>query len=106
MPKALSPRRGQPRSPKSPTSGLPKDVVAELRRVARPGKGDQAIADLERAVTLLDRDDAKGAAAEAAKAKRFASRSPAVPGVPGPPPYGQGRPPEAPPRKQAHKGQP
>jgi tetratricopeptide (TPR) repeat protein len=91
MPKALSPRRGQPRSAKPPTSGLPREVVAELRRVARPGRSDQAIADLERAVTLLDRGDSKGAAAEATKAKRAASRSPAVREVLGLALYGQGR---------------
>jgi tetratricopeptide (TPR) repeat protein len=66
-------------------------VVAELRRVARPGRSDQAIADLERAVTLLDRGDSKGAAAEATKAKRVASRSPAVREVLGLALYGQGR---------------
>jgi tetratricopeptide (TPR) repeat protein len=59
--------------------------------VARPGRSDQAIADLERAVTLLDRGDSKGAAAEATKAKRAASRSPAVREVLGLALYGQGR---------------
>jgi tetratricopeptide (TPR) repeat protein len=91
MPKALSPRRGQPRASKPSSSGLPREVVAELRRVARPGRSDQAIADLERAVTLLDRGDSKGAAAEATKAKRVASRSPAVREVLGLALYGQGR---------------
>jgi len=89
MPKALSPRR--PRRQKQAQTGLPREIVAELRRVARPGRSDQAIGDLERAVTLLDRGDAKGAAAEATKAKRVASRSPAVREVLGLALYGQGR---------------
>ena len=91
MPKALSPRRRGPRPQKQSSSGLTKEIIAELRRVARPGRSDQAIADLERAVTLLDRGDTKGAAAEAAKAKRAASRSPAVREVLGLALYGQGR---------------
>ena len=46
--------------------------------MSRTGKGDQAIARLERAVQLLDRGDARGAAIEAAKAKELAPRAPAV----------------------------
>jgi len=46
--------------------------------MSRTGKADMAIARLERAVVLLDRGDAPGAAAEAAKAKELASRAPAV----------------------------
>lgn len=46
--------------------------------MSRTGKADGAIARLERAVALLDRDDARGAVAEAAKAKQLAPRAPAV----------------------------
>jgi tetratricopeptide (TPR) repeat protein len=57
---------------------LPKDVVNELNRTAHPGKQHQAIARVERAVELLERGDARGAASEAQKAKELASRSSAV----------------------------
>jgi tetratricopeptide (TPR) repeat protein len=57
---------------------LPRDVVSELRHMSRPGKADAAIARLERAVQLLERGDARGAAAEAGKAKDLAPRAPAV----------------------------
>src|SRR5262245_56526895 len=46
--------------------------------MSRPGKADAAIARLERAVQLLERGDARGAAAEAGKAKDLAPRAPAV----------------------------
>jgi tetratricopeptide (TPR) repeat protein len=46
--------------------------------MSRPGKADVAISRLERAVALLERGDARGAAAEAAKAKEVASRAPSV----------------------------
>jgi tetratricopeptide (TPR) repeat protein len=46
--------------------------------MSRPGKADAAIARLERAVQLLERGDARGAAAEAGKAKALAPRAPAV----------------------------
>jgi tetratricopeptide (TPR) repeat protein len=46
--------------------------------MSRPGKADLAIARLERAVQLLERGDARGAAAEAAKAKDLAPRAPAA----------------------------
>jgi tetratricopeptide (TPR) repeat protein len=79
MPKALQPHpsgRGKPR--RSRSRGLPGDVVSELRSTARPGKAEPAISRLERAVELLDRGDARGASAEAVKAKALAPRSPAV----------------------------
>jgi tetratricopeptide (TPR) repeat protein len=53
-------------------------VVSELRHAARAGKAEAAIARLERAVQLLDRDDGRGALAEAQKAKELAPRSAAV----------------------------
>ncbi len=46
--------------------------------MSRTGKADQAIARLERAVQLLDRSDARGAAIEAGKAKELSPRAPAV----------------------------
>ena len=46
--------------------------------MSRPGKADAAIARLERAVQLLERGDARGAATEAGKAKDLAPRAPAV----------------------------
>lgn len=77
MPKAMRPRPG-PRGGPQPRHGLPRDVVSELRHMSRPGKADAAIARLDRAASLLDRGDARGAAAEAGKAKELAPRAPAV----------------------------
>lgn len=77
MPRSLEPKRrggrggGRPRR----RSGLPSEVVSELRQTARSGKADAAIARLERATQLLARGDARGAAAEAQKAKDLAPRS-------------------------------
>ncbi len=79
MPKPLQPRpsgKGRPKTHRAP--GLPSDVVGELRGTARPGKAEAAISRLERAVELLQRDDARGSASEAIKAKALAPRSPAV----------------------------
>jgi len=80
MPRGLEPRsgpRGAPRGSR-PRSNLPADVVAELRQTAKPGRADQAISRMERAAQLLERADARGALAEAEKAKAFAPRSAAV----------------------------
>jgi tetratricopeptide (TPR) repeat protein len=79
MPKAFRPRPGQrggPRARRRP--GLPGEVVSELRHAARAGKAEAAISRLERAVELLERGDARGAAAEAQKAKDLAPRSATV----------------------------
>ncbi len=79
MPKALRPRPGAKAGNRSARhAGLPNDVVSELRHMSRTGKADQAIARLERAVQLLDRGDARGAATEAGKAKELAPRAPTV----------------------------
>ena len=78
MSKAMRPRPGARSGPKASRRGLPPRVLAELRHQARTGKAEAAIARLERAVALLDRGDARGAAAEAAKAKQLAPRAPAV----------------------------
>ncbi|MCI0635711.1 MAG: tetratricopeptide repeat protein [Actinobacteria bacterium] len=79
MPKALRPRPGTKGGNRpARRSGLPNDVVSELRHMSRTGKADQAIARLERAVQLLDRSDARGAAIEAGKAKELSPRAPAV----------------------------
>ncbi|HEY7755154.1 MAG TPA: tetratricopeptide repeat protein [Actinomycetota bacterium] len=53
-------------------------MASELRQTARAGKADAAIARLERAAELMQRDDARGAVAEAQKAKDLAPRSPSV----------------------------
>jgi len=79
MPRAFQPRpagRGAPRS--RPRSALPGDVVGELRHTAKPGKAEQAISRVERAAQLLERGDARGALAEAQKAKELAPRSASV----------------------------
>jgi tetratricopeptide (TPR) repeat protein len=80
MPRGLEPRSGARGSPRGtrPRSSLPNDVVAELRQTAKPGRADQAISRMERAAQLLERGDARGALAEAEKAKAFAPRSSAV----------------------------
>ncbi|MGH2635617.1 MAG: hypothetical protein ACRDHU_05665, partial [Actinomycetota bacterium] len=79
MPKALQPRPGPRGASKARRrSGLPADVVSELRQTSRSGKAEGAIGRLERAVELLERDDARGAAAEAQKAKDLAPRSASV----------------------------
>jgi tetratricopeptide (TPR) repeat protein len=91
MPKALQPRPGQ-RAPKvRRQTGLPSDIVAELRQTARAGKAEPAISRLLRAVELLERGDAPGAAAEAAKAKGLAPRSASVREVLGLALYGMDR---------------
>ncbi|HWO71247.1 MAG TPA: tetratricopeptide repeat protein [Actinomycetota bacterium] len=70
---------------------LPAELVDELRRAARRGQADRAIASLGRAVELLGRGDARGAATEAAKAKELAPRSAAVREVLGLALYSSGR---------------
>jgi tetratricopeptide (TPR) repeat protein len=78
MPKALAPRPSGGRRPAPAVRALPRDVVNELNRVARSGKGHQAAARLERAVQLLERGDARGAVTEALNAKGFAPRSASI----------------------------
>lgn len=78
MPKSLQPRSGHRPAPRGRRSGLPGDVLSDLRQTAKPGKADQAIARMERAAQLLERGDARGALAEAQKAKEFAPRSASV----------------------------
>ncbi len=53
-------------------------MVGELRQTSKPGRADDAISRMERAAQLLERGDARGALAEAEKAKGFAPRSAAV----------------------------
>jgi tetratricopeptide (TPR) repeat protein len=71
--------------------------------MSRTGKADAAIAKLQRAVSLLDRGDPRGAAAEAAKAKALAPRAPAVREVLGLALYGLERFPEALSEMQAYR---
>jgi tetratricopeptide (TPR) repeat protein len=82
--------RGGPRAAAS-THALPRSIQDEIRRTAPPGKDRDAISRLGRAIELLDRDDPKGAAAEAEKAKALAPRSGAVREVLGLAMYGLGR---------------
>ncbi len=79
MPKAFRSKPG-PHGPSRARrrSALPAEVVSELRQTARANQAEAAIARLERAAELLERDDARGAAAEAQKAKDLAPRSAAV----------------------------
>lgn len=72
------PTQGRPTQGRPTHTDLPREVVDELRQVARGPKADRAIADLGRAVTLLARGDNKAAVKEASKAKEAASRSAAV----------------------------
>src|ERR671918_2238629 len=87
--------RGGPRAPARSSSpaggGLPRPIQDEIRRTAAPGKERDAMSRLARAIELLERDDPKGAAAEAAKAKVLAPRSGAVREVLGLALYGLGR---------------
>ncbi|MDP9341484.1 MAG: tetratricopeptide repeat protein [Actinomycetota bacterium] len=57
---------------------LPRDVVEEVRRAARPGQGDDALRHLGRAVELLGRGDTRQGGIEAERAKTMAPRSGAV----------------------------
>ncbi|HEX7247653.1 MAG TPA: tetratricopeptide repeat protein [Actinomycetota bacterium] len=94
MPKALAPRpgsRGRNRPRAAAQTGLPRDVMDELQRVTKPTQLRDAASRLSRAVQLLERGDAHGAAAEAAKAKSLSSRSAAVREVLGLALYGQDR---------------
>jgi tetratricopeptide (TPR) repeat protein len=75
----------------APIAALPRGIQEEIRRTALPGKDRDAMARLARAIELLDRDDPKGAAAEAEKAKALAPRSGAVREVLGLAMYGLGR---------------
>lgn len=92
MPKpAPRPLRGRPAGSRVRRVSLPAELVDELRRAARRGQADRAIASLGRAVELLGRGDARGAATEAAKAKELAPRSAAVREVLGLALYSSGR---------------
>src|SRR5918994_7385673 len=75
----------------APTTALSRAIQDEIRRTAPPGKDREAMSRLGRAIELLDRDDPKGAAAEAEKAKALAPRSGAVREVLGLAMYGLGR---------------
>jgi tetratricopeptide (TPR) repeat protein len=75
----------------TPITALPRPIQDEIRRTAPPGKDREAMSRLGRAIELLDRDDPKGAAAEAEKAKALAPRSGAVREVLGLAMYGLGK---------------
>ena len=76
MPRALQPRpRKAPRPARGGVQSLPREVVAEVRGTARPGRAEEALSRLSRAVTLLERGDPGQAAREADRAKDAAPRS-------------------------------
>jgi tetratricopeptide (TPR) repeat protein len=92
MAKPLRPRAASgSKRPRQATSQLPRDVLDEVRRSARPTEQQDAISRLSRAIELLERGDTGAAIREAEKAKRFASRSAAVREVLGLALYGEGR---------------
>jgi tetratricopeptide (TPR) repeat protein len=79
MPRALQPRPGKPsRAPGRREVPLPRDLVDEVRRTARPAQAQQALDHVERAVDLLSRGDSLQALREAEAAKSLAPRSGAV----------------------------
>ncbi|MEP7060252.1 MAG: tetratricopeptide repeat protein [Actinomycetota bacterium] len=91
MPKALQPRPGGHRPPTAAKPPLPRELLDEIRRSARPADQETAIAKLSRAVDLLERGDPKVAVTEALQAKTAAPRSGAVREVLGLALYGVGR---------------
>ncbi len=92
MAKPLRPRpTGGPKRAVQTTHQLPRDILDEVRRTARPSDQQDAIARLSRAIDLLERGDVAAAATEAEKAKRFAPRSASVREVLGLALYGQER---------------
>jgi len=92
MAKPLHPRPATgSKRPRKTTSQLPRDVLDEVRRIAKPAEQQDAISRLSRAIELLERGDTGAAIREAEKAKRFASRSAAVREVLGLALYGEGR---------------
>ncbi len=92
MPKSLRPRGGQrPRGAPPKASELPRELLDEIRRTARPQDQAHAASRLARAIELLERGDAGAAIVEAEKAKRLATRSAAVREVLGLAYYGQAR---------------
>jgi tetratricopeptide (TPR) repeat protein len=92
MAKPLRPRAANSaKRPRQTTTQLPRDVLDEVRRSARPTEQQDAIWRLSRAIELLERGDTGAAIREAEKAKRFAVRSAAVREVLGLALYGEGR---------------
>jgi tetratricopeptide (TPR) repeat protein len=92
MPKALRPRAGgAPKGTPSRQAELPREILEDLRRTARPADQTNAINRVARAIELLDRGDGGAAIVEAEKAKRAAPRSPTVREVLGMAYYEQGR---------------
>ena len=92
MPKSLRPRSGaRPRGTPSRRAELPRDVMEEVRRGARPADQAQAVSRVGRAIELLERGDARGAVVEAEKAKLLSPRTAAAREVLGLAYYGAGR---------------
>jgi tetratricopeptide (TPR) repeat protein len=92
MPKSLRPRAGaRPKGTPSKQALLPRDIEDDVRRTARPAQRDDVLSRLARAIERLERDDPRGAVAEAEKAKALAPRSASVREVLGMAYYGVGR---------------
>jgi tetratricopeptide (TPR) repeat protein len=92
MPKSLRPRAGaRPKGSPSKLTPLPRDVEDDVRRAARPAQQADVLARLARAVERLERDDPRGALAEAEKAKAMAPRAASTREVLGMALYGLGR---------------
>jgi tetratricopeptide (TPR) repeat protein len=90
MARPLKSRPGRPGSRAPSRSTLPRDLIEDVRRTARPIHADAAIAHLERAAELLARRDPRGAAKEAERAKALAPRSSVIRETLGLAYYGQG----------------
>ena len=91
MPKPVRSRSPADRPASRPISSPIREIHEEIRGAAKPAVANDAIARFDRAVQLLERGDAKGAAREAGAAKSLAPRSPAVREVLGMALYGLGR---------------
>ncbi|MGE5225410.1 MAG: tetratricopeptide repeat protein [Planctomycetaceae bacterium] len=92
MPRPLQPRAGgTPHGTPPKRATLPREVLDELRRTTKPTAQRDAIARMERAVELLERDDPKAAVVEAERAKQASPRAASVREVLGLALYGTGR---------------
>lgn len=92
MPKPLQPRGGhRPHGTPSKAPDLPRELLDDIHRSARPTRQRDTIARLARAIELLERDDPKAAVVEAEKAKVLSPRSWSVRETLGLAYYGAGR---------------
>ena len=92
VPKALGPRAGgKARPTPAAGAGLPRELLDDIRRTARPSDQRTAASRLSRAIELLERGDPGAASVEAEKAKRLAPRAASVREVLGLAYYGTSR---------------